>query len=56
MFVKSDIISFRWYDKHLELCSFEHESNDRVSIVLLTNDKLNQEISQRDGIETYTGK
>ena len=50
------LLLFRWYDKHLELCSFENDSIDRVSIVLLTNDKLNKESAQRDGLEAYTGK
>ena len=51
-----NIALFRWYDKHLELCSFENDAIDRISIVLLTNDKLNQANAQCDGIETYTGK
>ncbi len=47
--------SFRWYERHLEVCNDDKE-NDRVSIVLLTNDRDNKEIAQRDGIEVYTGK
>ena len=46
----------RWYDKHLQLCSLEKGSIDRVSIVLLTNDKANQQLAQQEGIEAYTSK
>lgn len=47
---------FRWYDKHLELCSYENDAINRVSVILLTNDKLNQQNAQLEGIEAYTGK
>ncbi|XP_065058694.1 exosome complex exonuclease RRP44-like [Rhopilema esculentum] len=43
-----------WYDKHLELCSLEKDSTDRVSIVLLTNDIANKEAAISGGIEAYT--
>ena len=44
----------RWYNKHLKEFG-KSEDDNRISIVLLTNDAKNKEKAMEEGIEVYTG-
>lgn len=47
-------VAAKWYDKHLrEFCDWSND-DERISIVLLTNDFGNKEKAVEEGIEVYT--
>ena len=48
------IFFLRWYNKHLKEFG-KDDQDDRISIVLLTNDMKNKERAMEEGIEVYTG-
>ena len=45
----------QWYKKHLEL-NQDQNTEDKVQLVLLTNDRENANKAKDAGITTYTGK
>lgn len=45
-----------WYDEHLKECEGGNDDDPRIRIVLLTNDRANQEKARKEGIISYTGK
>ncbi len=46
----------KWYKKNLEINQDDVEANERVQVVLLTNDKDNAQKAREDGINTFTSK
>ncbi len=46
----------KWYKKNLEINQDDVEVNERVQVVLLTNDKDNAEKAREDGNNTFTSK
>ena len=46
---------FRWYNKHLNEFGNRGKDEERISVVLLTNDIKNKEKAMEEGIEVYTG-
>ncbi len=49
-------VAAKWYKKHLEINQDDVEMNERVQVVLLTNDRDNAEKAREDGINTFTSK
>jgi len=47
-------ISTSWYEKHLKEFHKSSGTNERISVVLLTNDAKNKEAALKDGLEVYT--
>lgn len=45
-----------WYGEHLKECEGGNDDDLRIRIVLLTNDRANQEKARKEGIISYTGK
>ena len=45
-----------WYDEHLKECDGGNDDDLRIRVVLLTNDRENQEKAKKEGIISYTGK
>ena len=49
-------VAAKWYKKHLEINQDDVEMNERVQVVLLTNDRDNAEKAREDGINTFTSR
>ena len=43
-----------WYNKHLQEC--EGKDDEKVNVILLTNDRANREKAVAEGIEVYTSE
>jgi len=53
--VQNDIVHCSWYDEHLKECEGGSDDDLRIRVVLLTNDRENQEKAKKEGIISYTG-
>ena len=56
IFYLNTCCSFSWYDEHLKECEGGSDEESRIRIVLLTDDKKNNEKAKLEGIISYTGR
>lgn len=56
IFYLNSCYSFSWYDEHLKECEGGNDEESRIRIVLLTDDKKNNEKAKLEGIISYTGR
>lgn len=55
-FYLNSCYSFSWYDEHLKECEGGNDEESRIRIVLLTDDKKNNEKAKLEGVISYTGR
>lgn len=49
-------VAASWYDEHLKECDGGNDENLRIRVVLLTNDRENQQKAKKEGIISHTAQ